>query len=116
MLWKAMDVGKNVVGTTFNSFIIIFCWCFNLLSSYRVTLARVFFISSMMLYPISSETISVFYGGVCSDWTGLNSVALGDAFFVATLSFITGLAPFCFWVVWGGSSWFLLRVLTGNAS
>jgi len=50
--WVACEItvaGRGVVGTALSSLKSNFYWCFNLLSSWRVMFALVFFISSTML-------------------------------------------------------------------
>ena len=117
--WVACEItaaGRGVIGTAFSSFKRNFCWCFNLLSSWKVMFALVFFISSTMLYSISSEMISFLDGVVEWYWTGFVWVAFGEDFLPAILSLGVRLGFFCLEMDCGGSSWFLLLVATCNAS
>lgn len=51
-----------------------------------------------------------------SDWTRFVWVAFGDDFLPVTLSLETELTFFYLELGYGGFSWFLLLVLTGDAS
>lgn len=114
--WEITAVGRAVVGTALNYFKSIFWWCFNLLSSWSVMFSLVFFISSTMLYSISSETKSILDEDVESNWIGFIWVDFGEDFLPTILSLGGGIGFVCFVLECGGSSWFLLLVETGNAS
>lgn len=94
--WAACEItlaGRGEVGTTFNSLSNSFYWCFNLLSSWNVIFTLVFFISSTLLYSISSETSMVLAEGEEFDWGGVVWVDLGEYFLPF---FIFGSWSWCF--------------------